>query len=171
MENEILEGYRKRDPETGLIFPWYTWPCLEWLKGLDLKGKTIFEYGLGDSTLWFTVKGAISCGVDHNLGYVPPRKGNHYMVALSKEFYVKVINRYVEKFDIVVIDGIHRDECTQPALSKLNDGGYLIIDNYHQPSVEPNIWTQTDKLIEGMPITIYKQPGHDDWQTAVITKP
>lgn len=166
---EILEGYRKRDPETGLIFPWYTWPCLEWLKGLDFKDKFIWEYGLGDSTLWYKTRGGNSYGVDHDINYCL-HAGHGYCNYTEKKKYIHVINWY-PFFDIVVIDGIHRDDCTNPALKHLKSGGYLIIDNYHQPSVEPNIWTQTDKLIEGMPITIYKQPGHPDWSTAVITKP
>lgn len=165
---EILEGYRKRDPETGLIFPWYTWPCLEWLSKLDLKRKRVFEYGLGDSTIWYRAKGCESFGVDNNINWCL-HAGNGYWNETTRICYINTINRY-GYFDLVVIDGDYRDDCTEYALKYMKPGGHLIIDNYRQPSVEPNIWTQTDKLIEGMPITIYKQPGHQDWATAVITK-
>lgn len=168
---EILEGGRKRDPKTGLIFPWYTWPCLEWLDSLDLSGKRVFEYGIGDSTLWYRAKGAISDGVDSDFSWAS-KFGVSY--AVNSDY---IQSAAIPKpgnfnlFDIVVIDGMYRDQCTKYALRALKSGGYLIIDNYHQPSVEPNDWHLTDKLIEGMPITIYKQPNHDDWSTAVITKP
>lgn len=169
---ETLEGGRIMDPETGLIFPWYTSTCLEWLKTLDLKGKFVYEYGLGDSTTWYKNKGAICAGVDHNLSFVPKYKGSSFMVALTTESYTRrSITRFVELFDIIIIDGIHRDECTKPALKKLKPGGSLIIDNYKQKSADLEHWPLTEKLIEGMPITIYKEPNHEDWQTAVITKP
>jgi len=171
MLGEKLEGGRRIDPSNGLIMPWYTSPCLEWLSTIDLKGKYVFEYGLGDSSEWFIQKSAITCGVDHNLAYVPKQRGAYYMVALTEESYSGIsIMRFVDSFDIIVIDGIHRDKCTKYALQKLKHGGYLIIDNFHQKSADLEHWPLTDKLIEGMPITIYKEPGHEDWQTAVITK-
>lgn len=162
---EILEGYRKRDPETGLIFPWYTWPCLEWLASLNLRAKKVWEYGAGDSTKWYRSKGAVVKGVDHDRGWLP--KGIEHKV-LNPEYPEAIKNRGI--FDIVVIDGIWRDECTGYALKALKSGGYLIIDNYHQKSVEPNVWTKTDALIKGMEMTLYRQPRHYDWATAVITK-
>lgn len=176
-EVEVLEGYRLRDPDNGLIMPWYTWPCLEWLNGLDLKGKRVFEYGLGDSTLWFMHKGANCYGVDHSIYWWDLcRKYNLHKCGFDFSQVYQGAKSYCERpkfyplFDMIVIDGIFRDECTEYALKYLKPGGYLIIDNFHQPSVEPNIWTETDRLIKGMPITIYKQPNHYDWQTAVITK-
>lgn len=164
---EILEGGRKRDPKTGLIFPWYTWPCLEWLDGLDLSGKLIYEFGVGDSTQWYRKRGAKVTGVDSDYMWASVAQVS-YLINQDEYTGSMVFGRM---YDIVCVDGDYRDNCTEPALRHLKSGGYLIIDNYHQPSVEPNDWHLTDKLIEGMPITIYKQPNHPDWQTAVITKP
>jgi predicted O-methyltransferase YrrM len=174
-EIEKLEGGRILDPETGFILPWYTSPCLEWLTSIITKAKHVFEYGVGDSTKWFIEKGAYVTGVDDDSNW-SSQGGVYIRLATEKKEYLESIYHYrgkdigFKKFDMVIIDGIYRDECTQHALACLKPGGYLIIDNYHQPSVEPNVWTQTDKLIEGMPITIYKEPTHEDWQTAVITK-
>lgn len=165
------EGGRYKDAN-GLFFPWYTGPCLEWLDKLDLKGKCVFEYGIGDSTTWYRSRGAYCIGVDSNFEWA---KKNYGIYAASKIRYVLCLDLLVDAtgdlFDIVAIDGDFRDNCTQTALAGLKPGGHLIIDNYHQPSVEPNRWILTDHLIKGMPIKIYKQPNHPDWQTAVITKP
>lgn len=170
MKAEILEGGRRID-DNGFVMPWYTSPCLEWLQTLDLSGKNIFEFGVGDSTLWYRSKGAKTSGVDSNEYWV------HKVCAWhgdDKEHYLRSIvvlaDEYKCLFDIVVIDGDYRDECTEHALKHLKHGGYLIIDNWMQPSVEMN-WSKTEKLIEGMPITVYKEPEHYDWQTAVIQKP
>lgn len=159
-----LEGGRFQD-ENGMILPWYTSPCLEWLLTLDLKSKRIFEYGVGDSTLYYKYRGAEVYGVDNS--YIWADIGNSQFITNEVNYPLAIYGH--GDFDIVVIDGICRDDCTSHALINLKQGGYLIIDNYHQPSVETN-WPLTDVLIEGMPITIYKESNHYDWQTAVITK-
>lgn len=166
-----LEGGRRIDPDNGLIMPWYTSPCLEWMLTLDLKGKRVFEYGVGDSTLWFRQKGCFCLGVDLSydwaakVGAISTSSQIGYINTLSK-----IVTSSKDFFDIIVIDGDYRDNCTGNALMFLNYGGYLIIDNYKQKSADLEHWPLTEKLIEGMPITIYKEPDHEDWQTAVITK-
>lgn len=168
MLGEKLEGGRRIDPDNGLIMPWYTSPCLEWLITLDLKGKYVFEYGVGDSTYWFYNKGCKMYGVDSDHNYAVSRLAYHESKRLP---YLRTIYRTgLNMYDIVVIDGDFRDQCTMHALTCLKPDGYLIIDNYKQKSADLEHWPLTEKLIEGMPITIYKEPDHEDWQTAVITK-
>lgn len=166
MRPEILEGGRRLD-DNGIIMPWYTSPCLEWLEVLDLNSRKIFEFGAGDSTKWYKSKKAFPFGVDSNKDWVDDRA---VVLCTTKDEYLLSIYDLEMVFDIIVIDGDYRDECTKHALNSLRSGGYLIIDNYLQPSVD-TVWTVTPKLIEGMPITIYKEPNHEDWQTAVIIKP
>ena len=33
--------------------PWYTYPAIEYIKQLDFSDKTVFEYGSGNSTLFW----------------------------------------------------------------------------------------------------------------------
>jgi hypothetical protein len=163
------EGGRYHDGN--LYLPWYTSPCLEWLMTLDFVGKRVFEYGLGDSTLWYRSKGAESFGVDDNIEWCLKvgsiDKG--YECSKFQYEYITSVVKYT-LLDFIIIDGIYRDDCTDYALNALKPGGYLIIDNFEQPSVE-EFWPLTRKLIEGMPIVIYKEPNHYDWQTVVIQKP
>lgn len=162
IENE----WRYFDDKLGIPYPWYTKPCLEFLESIELINNRIFEYGTGDSTKWFRAKHALVWGVDNDPNYVS------YDIQLKTFFpeYCSAILEHTLPFDIVVIDGEWRDECTEYALNALKPGGLLIIDNYKQASV-PFIWTKTEKLIEGMDIKIYKEPDHADWVTAVIVKP
>lgn len=169
-----LEGGRYQDVD-GCILPWYTSPCLEWMVSLDLKEKVIFEYGIGDSSLWYERQGAYNFGIESNEDwwmYVVSKSAhkNPYTFTKSKERYLLGENDHRILFDLIIIDGLYRDECTEYALKVLKPSGYLIIDNWKQPSVEEH-WPLTEKLIEGMPITIYKEPEHYDWVTAVVQKP
>lgn len=165
---EKLEGGRRIDPANGLIMPWYTSPCLEWLMTLPLRGKRVFEYGVGDSTLWYRSKYAQVGGVDTNEEWAEKIPGTFYIT--DNQGYISVMDKYSAPFDIIVIDGDWRDECTEKALPKLKPGGFLIIDNYKQASADLDHWPKTEKLIEGMEVTYFKEPEHDDWVT-IIVKP
>lgn len=155
--------------EQGMIMPWYTRPCLEWLVTLDLKGKDIFEYGCGNSTLWYRSKGANVVGIDDNIEWAE-KAGVYYVnnKFFPLEAYVEPISDHAKLFDIVVVDGSYRDECAAKALKFIKPGGFLIIDNWEQPSVEPNVWTKTKELIKDLRQTVYKEPTHADWHSLVV---
>lgn len=148
----------------GVRMPWYTLPCLEWLDEMDLYGKYVFEYGLGHSTDWYNSRKAITFGVESNEQW--GRNDAHYTIQEDRLNYTSSILNARPEFDIVVIDGVFRDDCTEYALKKLKKGGYLICDNFEQPSVQAD-WPKTRELTKDLPLTIYKQPDHYDWQTAV----
>jgi predicted O-methyltransferase YrrM len=156
------------DPETGLLFPWYVKSFLDELATWDLKGKIVFEYGCGASTLWWRKKAKSVYSMDENKEYAEAVTGVH--LAANPVDYVNWIYETPSP-DIVVIDGERlREECVQPALACLRQGGKLIYDNWMQPSVEVQS-EETQKILLSLPHFIYKQYGHPDWQTAVFIKP
>lgn len=162
-----IEGWQTLD-DNGIQMPWYTRPCLKWLKTLDLKGKKIFEYGVGHSTKWYKYRGALTCGVDSNKEWAD-LAGCDYINCDSdggQSAYITSIEQHGD-FEIICIDGIFRDECTELALRHIKRGGFIIIDNYKQPSVQEH-WPITEVLITGMNTVLYKEPKHYDWQTLVI---
>ena len=164
-----IEGeWRYFDEDLNIPYPWYTKPCLEWLKGIDISEASLFEYGVGDSTAWYRNKAKYVHGIDSDSDWVLKTRG---VFTNDPQLYIEAPLHCGRFWDIIIIDGDYRDRCTEFALRALKPGGYLIIDNYKQPSADLEHWPLTEKLIEGMPITIYKEPGHPDWQTAVITKP
>lgn len=153
--------------EYGIQFPWYTRPCLEWLNTIDLKKKRIFEYGVGYSTKWYESRGAIVWGVDSSKQWADFAGAHH---TENETEYIQEINNQCLlniKFDIICIDGLYRDECTEHALKRIRKGGFIILDNYKQPSVQEH-WPITETLIAGMNTTLYKEPLHYDWATLVI---
>jgi hypothetical protein len=126
----IPNEWRYFDDKLGIPYPWYTKPCLEFLETLDLRDTLIYEYGVGESTNWYEMNGAIVDGVDSNDEWV-----GCCSIALytkDKEAYVTSACQDGVLFDIIVIDGDWRDECTEYALMALKPGGLLIIDNYKQ---------------------------------------
>lgn len=151
----------------GVRYPWLTAGALEILDKMDLTKKFIWEYGCGHSTLWFRSRGANVRGVDSNTEWAE-LAGVDF--AGTKDTYINSIHEYNEKFDIIVIDGIYRDECTLPALNEIEKGGIIIIDNFEQESAGFKEWPLTKALFteRKLPNTLYRETLHEDWGTLII---
>ena len=50
----------------GSPLPWYTYPAIEYFNQLDVSGLNIFEYGSGNSSLYWAHKGANVWSVEHD---------------------------------------------------------------------------------------------------------
>ena len=61
--------WQHRDPETGLVLPWYTKSFLDELATWDLKDKSVLEIGGGASTLWWCRKANSVYLVEDNQEY------------------------------------------------------------------------------------------------------
>jgi hypothetical protein len=122
----------------GRPIPWYTYPAIEFLRQLDLGGRAVFEYGSGNSTLfWAGVAGRVVSVEDDPEWYalmVPRVPGNvQLLLETDLRAFADVITRFDEKFDVIVIDGAARQHtrlgCARAAVSRLKPGGLIILDN------------------------------------------
>lgn len=167
----IPNEWRYRDSETLLPFPWYVKHVVEILDKMDLNDKRVFEYGCGDSTLWFRSKGAFVIAVDSNYDWAEKVGA---ITACSQFAYISTLPNVVNNepsnlFDIITIDGDYRDYCLSTAIHYIKKDGFIIIDNFEQEGVEP-YWPQTRTLIKDLDLKleIYKEEGHQFWQTAIV---
>lgn len=48
------------------VTPWFTFDALEFLAGIDLAGKRVFEWGSGGSTVYFAQRADHVVSVEHN---------------------------------------------------------------------------------------------------------
>ena len=118
--------------------PWYTYPAIEYLKQLDFAGRSVFEYGSGNSTLfWASVAARVVSVEDDEKWHavVAERLPRHCELTLETDVaaYAAVIERYAERFDVIVVDGAARGNtrlnCSRFALRQLREGGMIILDN------------------------------------------
>ena len=152
---KIAEHWRTLD-EKGEVMPWYTRGACQWLLDYGVKGKEVFEYGCGQSTIWYRNNGAFVYGVDHQ-----PEWANGNYTTDDKEEY---INMPKHLYDLIIIDGLFRDYCTEVALKHLHKCGYLIADNWNQEEFD---WTKTKELTKHLPFHLFKEPDHPDWHTII----
>lgn len=158
------------DPENGLVMPWYVKPFLDELSTWPLKGLTVFEYGAGASTLWWLSKGCFVTAVDSDEEYLKAIYKSLPLGGNAMIYNAQFIDQYIYSLnfmhDIVVVDGKWRDQCIERALNYCR---VLIVDNWMQPSVDWMPSERIQKLLSGYSSTIWRQPNHQDWKTAIFT--
>ncbi|MGB4400025.1 MAG: class I SAM-dependent methyltransferase [Daejeonella sp.] len=125
------------------FIPWYTYPAIEYIKQIDFSDKSIFEFGSGNSTIFWAKRCKKAVSIEDNKDWyekvTPSLPANvEYKLVPEKTDYVNSINQFAEGFDIIIIDGNHRYECTVEALKKLNSDGIIILDNsdWHENSAK-----------------------------------
>lgn len=116
--------------------PWYTYPAIEYLKQLDFSEKTVFEYGSGNSSLFWAkiAKSVISIENDktwyQKISHQNTYKNLKIQLIEDEVSYYKHILQYSQNFDVIIIDGnFSRYQCAQVAINKLSKGGLIILDN------------------------------------------
>lgn len=122
----------------GQPIPWYTYPAIEYLEQLDLSDKAVFEWGAGNSSLYWAgvAETVVSIEDDptwfHKVKERMEENGvRNLKICLieDRQEYVDVIALADRKYDIIAIDGSHRYECALIAPNYLAEGGLIILDN------------------------------------------
>lgn len=115
--------------------PMLTYPFLKFLEKRINREMTVFEYGSGNSTLWWAkrVNRVVAC--EHDKGWfekmsrdVPAHAEVKY-VPLEREDYANFVKQYRNEFDVVVIDGRDRIKCAINSVPALKEGGVIIWDD------------------------------------------
>ncbi len=114
--------------------PWYSYPAIEYLSGLDFRQKTIFEYGSGNSSLFWAQRCHQIISVEDNAEWyelVSKRIQSNQTILLrsGRDEYVHTCLDNDVKHDVIIVDGSHRMACAQAAIEGLARGGMIILDN------------------------------------------
>lgn len=179
-----------RYEDCGLLAPWYTLTCLEWLKTLDTSNWNVFESGAGYSTIWWRANCKNLLTVESDLYWAKAIGGDFktegfglWCRALPDEFahFLKHWNTihlmghpengHYEDFNCIVIDGIEREKSISYSIPYLKSSGYLIIDNWGQEDFPPDACERTLELLKDWNYKLFPQPTHSNWTTAVFCKP
>jgi hypothetical protein len=177
-------------------YPWIAFDAIFALEKWLMPEMSIFEYGAGTSTLWYSkrVSRVISVEYDQNwykalknrlspsvnLIYAPsqpmqsvnPMFSSEMLPNRSFEEYVKSIDAYPDgSFNLVCIDGRARPGCSIHAKPKVAQGGFILFDNYTRPRYKAAI----DNLVgDGWQMETYCSNGPYTARlenTAIFQKP
>jgi hypothetical protein len=118
---------------------WYTYPAIEYLTNLDLSPKRVFEYGSGNSSLWWATRCQEIVAIESDREWYDKVNAikssiggafRSYRLCEDLDSYVK--NHDIVNANIVIIDGTFRTYCAAFFLSKIlepNNFEILIYDN------------------------------------------
>lgn len=118
----------------GKELPWYTYPAIEFLSQLDFSEKSVFEYGLGNSSIFWAERAKNVTSVDDDKKWCATvrkkmLKNQKICLLQNRDDYVNCIEKSNQKFDVIIVDAKYRLDCAKKSIEFLKDGGIMIIDN------------------------------------------
>lgn len=119
---------------SGAPIPWFTFPAIEYLKQFDFSQKRVFEYGSGNSSLFWAARCAGVISVESSESWhrhISSMAPDNLEVLLhpDRDGYVNSIAARNESFDVIVVDGKWRNACIRASEPLLRAGGMIIVDN------------------------------------------
>lgn len=119
--------------KAGEPIPWYTYPAIEFLEQFNIKEKTVFEWGCGNSSLYFSKRVKNITSIEHDADWyqkvAAKLQPNQQLVHEPLEKYPGGIRNFTEKYDIIIVDGQRRFDCVKECQDFLKDDGMIILDN------------------------------------------
>jgi hypothetical protein len=150
-ETGFVKSYTKGFPvdRNDHNYPWWTYSFTDFLKGRLKNDMSIFEYGAGNSTIFLSNFVGTVTSVEHDeLWYKDLKnklKKNVRLIYSKPENYVDEIQKKKIKYDIVIIDGIKRNECAQKSIDYLSKRGVIIFDDTDRKKYEKSYMYLLDR--------------------------
>lgn len=118
----------------GLPLPWYTYPCIEYLKSFDASEFDVFEFGAGNSSLYWAARARSVTSVEHDADWrasVASKAFSNQKIlhCPTEQDYVGALASSARKFHVIVVDGKWRLQCVRQALAHVVPGGLILLDN------------------------------------------
>lgn len=122
--------------QQGNPLPWYTYGAIAFLQDRIRPEMAVFEFGSGNSTLWWSQRVAQVVSREHDAAWyqrvkalVPANVDYQHIACLPDGDYAREVLKHVGRFDLIVIDGPDRVNCARHALQALKAHGAIIWDN------------------------------------------
>ena len=126
--------------------PWFTYSAVDFLGERLNKKMKILEFGSGNSTLYFGKKVEQVVAVEHDVNWynklekkIPPNVNLVLSKADSSGSYINPITENKISFDIIVIDGLFRNECCKEGMEMLSNSGVIILDDSERTEYKEGI--------------------------------
>jgi len=162
--------------KSGVPIPWYTYPATEFLSHLDFSSFKVFEYGSGNSTLWWAERSKQVTSVeDDELWYEKIKlllKSQNVEYCLEKNPQ-KYFTMATNDFEVLIVDGKYRRECLNHIvnLKKIGEGGVMLI--FDNSDWYPNTVRFLQEKLGWMQIDFHGYGPINDytWTTSIFVNP
>ncbi len=116
--------------------PWNTYPFLKFIEPRLKKNYDVFEYGCGNSTIWYSERVNSIIAVENDKEWYEKIKmhlpGNAQVIYRELKYggeYSREVENQEKQFDIIIIDGRDRENSVRNSIKKLKKEGVIIFDN------------------------------------------
>ena len=119
--------------------PWYRYAAIDFLDERAAPDQRVFEFGCGNSTLWWAERTGSVTAVEHNPEWArkvaaeAPENVTVLEVELERDGeYCRTPLRLDGEFDVVIVDGRDRVNCGIQCLDALSPRGVIVWDDSHR---------------------------------------
>ncbi|OUV40627.1 MAG: hypothetical protein CBC71_07030 [Rhodobacteraceae bacterium TMED111] len=123
----------------GEYYPWWTYSFTNFISSRVNATTEIFEYGSGNSTIFLSKIVGNIVAVEHDKKWYETLRlmlnKNAELILVSKDDYVNSIKDH--KYDVVIIDGLYRNECAFKCVYNLKEAGVIIFDDTDRSDYNP----------------------------------
>ncbi|MDQ3986887.1 MAG: hypothetical protein M3280_10390 [Actinomycetota bacterium] len=125
---------RRSQDARGAPLPWYTYPAIHFLEGINFSSARVLEFGGGQSTLWWAERATKLLTIEEDPRWsdwlAEKTSGlNHVECVLRENLQDYADYPAGQEFDVVIIDGGDRYLCSQTALKVVRAEGLILLDN------------------------------------------
>lgn len=141
----LLSAVRRQAVDgNGRPLPWLSYPAIHFLEHRYPEGVRVFEYGSGNSTLWWAERAREVVTVEHYRPWcermrarVPANVDLVYCPHEPAGTYAGTARARGGGFDVVVIDGRQRAACAAVAPAALAPSGVVVFDDTERERYGP----------------------------------
>jgi hypothetical protein len=116
--------------------PWVTYPFIDFIKQRLNHTMDVFEFGSGNSTLYYADKVASVSSVENDLLWYDkvkssmPRNASLFYCELKRGGdYCHFAENTGKKYDLIIVDGRDRVNCCVNSINSLKPGGVIVLDD------------------------------------------
>jgi len=121
--------------------PWYTYPAIDFLTSRSYAGKTVLEFGGGQSTLWWASHASSVVTFEANREWhdkiktgMPSNVDLHHInrdlgITDADQINAILSTKTLNQYDIIIIDGLTRAQLFNIAIQRVSPNGIIICDN------------------------------------------
>lgn len=122
--------------KNGAPLPWVSYPFMQFIGPKLNKSIELFEFGSGNSTLYYSSRVASVTSVEHDKGWYEKIKASMpanvqlFFCALQPGGdYCQYAMIQPARYDIIIVDGRDRVNCCLNSLGALKENGIVVLDD------------------------------------------
>jgi hypothetical protein len=116
--------------------PWVTYGFIDFISNRLNTNMNIFEYGSGNSTLWYAKRVNSVDSIEHDQKWYEKIKHNmphnvniNYIELVYGGDYSLFSQTMDRKYDIVIVDGRDRVNCIKNSIDSIKEDGVIVLDD------------------------------------------